>query len=52
MDYKREFKKHWRRAAKLKEGGTAWEREMAKCQEYMELGKKAYQENLKAKYGY
>lgn len=49
---KREFKKHYRKAMHLKEGGTAWEREIALAEKYLEIAKKEYQENWKAKYCY
>lgn len=49
-EYKRLFKKHYKAAMKLKEGGKAWEREIGLAQHYLELGRKAYKANLKAKY--
>ena len=33
--YQRQFRKHWKYASKLKEGGSAWEREMQICEDCM-----------------
>ena len=41
--YQKQFKKHWRYASKLKEGGSAWEREMQICENCMkQLGLNAF----------
>ena len=34
---KKEFKRHYKKAMKLKEGGKAWEREIGKAKHYMNL---------------
>lgn len=47
---KREFKKHHRKAMKLKEGGKAWDREITICETLLAKCKKLYQQKLKAKY--
>ena len=47
---KREFKKHYRRAMKLKEGGKAWEREMQACDRYQAIAMAKYQEEQRLKY--
>lgn len=49
---KAEFKKHYRYASNLKEGGDAWEREMAICEKLLKKGKELYKEQVRAKYGY
>jgi len=49
-EYKRLFKKHYKAAMRLKEGGKAWEREITLAEHYLALGTAAYQANLKAKY--
>lgn len=47
---KREFKKHYHKAMKLKEGGKAWEREMQLCDRYQTIAMAKYQAEQKAKY--
>ncbi len=47
---KREFKKHNRRANKLKEGGKAWEREITLACKYKDIAMKLYQAQQRAKY--
>ena len=47
---KREFKKHYKKATKLKEGGKAWEREISLASKYMQIGRELYQEEVRAKY--
>lgn len=46
----KQFKKHYRRAAKLKEGGKAWEREITIAYRYKELAIKEYREELRKRY--
>ena len=52
MGYKSEFKKHYRRAMQLKEGGAAWEREINLARKYLALGKAEYDRKLEERYGY
>jgi len=47
----KEFKRHYKKAMKLKEGGKAWEREINLANKYLEIGKKQYEEELKERYG-
>ena len=47
---KAQFKKHYRKAMRLKEGGKAWEREINLAKYYLAIGRKEYQEELKARY--
>lgn len=49
-EYQREFKRHYKRAMKLKEGGKAWEREMTLCEHYLKLGKAEYDRYWKERY--
>ncbi len=48
---KREFKKHYKRAMKLKEGGSAWEREIDQARRYLRIGKGLYENQLAERYG-
>ena len=50
-ELKREFKKHYRRASKLKEGGKAWQREIDLAADYLQAGTKLKKEIEKEKYG-
>lgn len=47
---KRQFKKHYKKAMKLKEGGAAWEREIKLSQKYFNIGLAKYQAQLERKY--
>lgn len=47
----RQFKKHWKYASSLKEGGAAWEREMAICEKYLKIGTAKHQQALRERYG-
>lgn len=51
MDAKRMFKKHYKRAMKLKEGGKAWEREITKAKRYLDIGRIQYEQAQREKYG-
>lgn len=51
MSYSSEFKKHYKYAMKLKEGGKAWNREMEICETCLKKGKEEYNQKLRAKYG-
>lgn len=46
----KEFKKHYKRAMRLKEGGAAWEREITLAERYKAIAKKEYEESWKVKY--
>ena len=50
QEAKRQFKKHWKYAQKLKEGGKAWEREMALCESYLAIGKAELDAENKRRY--
>ena len=47
----KEFKRHYKKAMKLKEGGKAWEREIDLANKYLEIGRRQYEEELKERYG-
>lgn len=47
---KQNFKKHYNRAMKLKEGGKAWEREITLAKRYLNIGTFLYQQEIKNKY--
>ena len=47
----RQFKKHYKAAMKLKEGGKAWEREISAANAWKEICTKKYNEEWAAKYG-
>lgn len=47
---KKEFKRHYKRAMKLKEGGKVWEREINLANKWKEIGTRQYQEMLEARY--
>lgn len=47
---KANFKKHYKMAMRLKEGGKAWEREINLAHRYLEIGRAKYQAELKARY--
>ena len=48
---KREFKRHYKKAMKLKEGGAAWEREMNLCERYKAIVIAKSELELREKYG-
>lgn len=48
---KKEFKKHWHYAMKLKEGGKAWEREMKLCDKYLKAGRAKLKTKYQLRYG-
>ena len=50
MSAKQQFKKHYKKALHLKEGGKAWEREITLACKYKELATKEYQEQWRKKY--
>lgn len=45
------FKRHYKKAMKLKEGGKAWEREINLAKKYLEIGRRQYKEEMKERYG-
>ena len=45
------FKRHYKKAMKLKEGGKAWEREINLAKKYLEIGRRQYEEEMKERYG-
>lgn len=47
----REYKRHYKKAMKLKEGGKAWNREMEWCELYLNLWKKLDSQETELKYG-
>lgn len=47
----KQFKKHYKKAMKLKEGGKAWEREIELARKYLEMGMAQYHQQLKERYG-
>ena len=47
---RKEFIKHYKKAMKLKEGGSAWEREINLASKYQKICQEEYQRELKAKY--
>lgn len=49
-EYARLFKRHYKKAMRLKEGGAAWERGIEMAHQYLELGKVAYKQYLDYKY--
>lgn len=46
----RNFKKHYKKAMKLKEGGKAWEREINFAHRWLEIGKNLYNIEIQKKY--
>ena len=48
---KREFKRHYKKAMHLKEGGAAWEREMQFCDRYLKAGMALHEKELRERYG-
>ncbi len=51
-EYVKEFKKHYKKAMRLKEGGKAWQREIDLAHHWLEIGKKENQAEWAAKYQY
>ena len=47
---KREFKRHYKKAMKLKEGGKAWEREITQAERYKNAAITLYQLKWKERY--
>jgi len=47
---KQNFKKHYKKAMRLKEGGKAWEREIELAKRYLNIGKILYQQETENKY--
>lgn len=45
-----EFKKHMRRAAALKEGGSAWDREITLARKWLVIGKAEMDHNWQKSY--
>lgn len=48
---KREFKRHYKKAMHLKEGGAAWEREMQFCERYLKAEMALHEKELRERYG-
>lgn len=48
----RQFKRHYKKAMRLKEGGAAWQREIDLAHHYLEIGKAEYEERIKRRYSY
>ena len=46
----KQFKRHYKKAMKLKEGGKAWEREIALARYWKDISKKEYDEEWKERY--
>ena len=47
---KREFKMHYKKATKLKEGGKAWEREISQANRYKNIATTLYQLKWERRY--
>ena len=45
------FKKHYKRAMKLKEGGSAWEREITLAKKYLDMAEAEHERQLKMTQG-